>query len=34
VDEALASGAEEPFSGEKFAAALRQGLQKAKPKAA
>ncbi len=32
VDEALASGPEEPFSKEKFTAALKQGLQKAKSK--
>ena len=34
VDEALASGPEEPFSQDKFAAALKRGLQKAKRKAA
>ncbi len=34
VDEALASGPEEPFSKEKFAAALKHGLEKAKSKAA
>ena len=34
MDEAVASGPEEPFSKEKFAAALRQGLQNAKSKAA
>ena len=33
VDEALASGSEEPFGREKFAAALKQGLQRGKPKA-
>jgi hypothetical protein len=32
VDEAFASGPEEPFSREKFAAALKQGLQEAKSK--
>jgi hypothetical protein len=34
VDEALASGPEEPFSKQKFRAALKRGLQKAKRKAA
>ena len=34
VDEALASGSEEPFSRQKFAAALKRGLQKAKSKPA
>lgn len=34
IDEALASGPEEPFSKEKFTAALKRGLTKAKPKAA
>ncbi len=34
VDEALASGPEEPFSRKRFAAALKRGLQKAKGKAA
>jgi hypothetical protein len=34
IDEALASGPEEPFSREKFSAALKRGLQKAKSKAA
>jgi plasmid stability protein len=34
VDEALASGPEQPFSNEEFAAALKQGLQKAKRKTA
>lgn len=34
IDEALASGPEEPFSNQKFAAALKQGLQKAKSKPA
>ena len=33
VDEALASGPEQPFSKEQFAAALKRGLQKAKRKA-
>jgi hypothetical protein len=34
VDEAVASGPEEPFSKDKFSDALKQGLQKAKSKAA
>jgi hypothetical protein len=34
VDEALASGPEEPFSQEKFDAAVQRGLQRAKEKAA
>ena len=34
VDEAIASGPEEPFSRRNFAAALKAGLQKAKAKAA
>lgn len=34
VDEALASGPEGPFSRKKFAAALKDGLQRAKRKAA
>jgi hypothetical protein len=34
IDEALASGPEEPFSREKFTAALKRGLAKARSKAA
>jgi plasmid stability protein len=34
IDEAVASGPEEPFSEEKFAAALKRGLQKAKSRPA
>ena len=34
VDEALASGPEEPFNKQKFAAALKDGLEKAKSKRA
>ena len=34
IDEALASGPEEPFSREKFTAALTRGIAKAKSKAA
>lgn len=34
IDEALASGPEEPFSKEKFATALKDGLTKARSKAA
>jgi len=33
IDEALASGPEEPFSKEKFTMALKRGLTKAKSKA-
>jgi hypothetical protein len=32
IDEAMASGPEEPFSREKFGAALKDGLEKAKSK--
>ncbi len=34
IDEALASGSEEPFSNEKFKAALDRGLEKAKSRPA
>ena len=34
IDEALASGVEEPFSRKKFAAAFKRGLTKGKSKAA
>jgi hypothetical protein len=34
IDEALASGPEEPFSREKFDAAVQSGLRRAKSKAA
>lgn len=34
IDESLASGPEEPFSHEKFEAAVQRGLQRAKEKAA